>query len=76
MAKTLTAVFTERLGLKHSAVDHSIFFRCSKEEHAIIAVATDNMAVCKPTASSFPNMYTFPPLPDALSLSSEPSPSY
>ena len=24
---------------------------------------------CKPTASSFPNMYTFPPLPDASSLS-------
>ena len=53
MAKTLTAVFTERLGLKHSAVDHSIFFRCSKEEHAIIAVATDNinMAVTSKHAS-------------------------
>ena len=51
MAKTLTAMFTERLGLKHSAVDHSIFFRCSKEEHAIIAVATDNMAVTSKHAS-------------------------
>ena len=43
--KTLTTVFTNELGFKWSAVNHSIFFRCRGKEHAIIAVAMDNMAV-------------------------------
>jgi hypothetical protein len=33
------------LGFTRSAVDHSIFFQRSDEEHTIVAVATDDMAV-------------------------------
>ena len=43
--KTLTAVMTNDLGFKRSAVDHSVYFRRSGDEHTIIAVATDDMAV-------------------------------
>ena len=43
--KTLAAVFTNKLGFKQSAINHSIFFWCRGEEHTIIAVGTDNMAV-------------------------------
>ena len=43
--KMLTAVMTNDLGFKHSVVDHSVYFRCSGDEHTIIAVATDDMVV-------------------------------
>ena len=43
--KTLTTVFTDKLGFRQSAVDHSIFFRWCGEEHTIMAVVTDNMAI-------------------------------
>ena len=33
------------LGFACSAVDHSVFFWQSSDEHTIIVVATDNMAV-------------------------------
>ena len=45
MAKTLTMVMTNDLGFKHSAVNHSVYFRCSGDEHTIIAMATDDMAI-------------------------------
>ena len=41
----LTSVFIDELGFWQSAVDHSIFYRRSKEEHTIVVVATDNMAL-------------------------------
>ena len=43
--KMLTAVMTNDLGFKHSVVDHSVYFRCSGDEHTIIVVATDDMVV-------------------------------
>ena len=33
------------LGFECSVVDHSVYFRCSEDEHMIIAVAPDDMAV-------------------------------
>ena len=33
------------LGFARSAVDHSVFFRQSSDEHIIIAVVTDDMVV-------------------------------
>jgi len=41
----LTKVFVTNLGFKRSAVDHSVFYRQSSDEHSIVAVATDDMAV-------------------------------
>ena len=41
----MTKVFVENLGFKHSAADHSVFFRREGDEHTVIAVATDDMAV-------------------------------
>ena len=41
----MSRVLIKDLGFTHSTVDHSVFFRCSSDEHMIIAVATDNMAV-------------------------------
>jgi hypothetical protein len=41
----LTSVFIDELGFRRSAVDHSIFYRRSEEEHTIVAVATDDMAL-------------------------------
>ena len=38
-------VLIKDLGFTRSAVDHSVFFRCSPNEHTIIMVATDDMAV-------------------------------
>ena len=43
--KTLTVVMTNNLGFKRSAINHSVYFRHSGDEHTIIAVATDDMAV-------------------------------
>ena len=41
----MSQVLIKDLGFTHSAVDHSVFFRRSSDEHTIIAVATDDMAV-------------------------------
>ena len=41
----MSRVLVKDLGFTHSAVDHSVFFRCSSNEHTIITVATNNMAV-------------------------------
>ena len=43
--KTLIAVMMNDLDLNHSAVNHMVYFRHSGDEHTIIVVATDNMAV-------------------------------
>src|SRR5882762_4938951 len=41
----LTKVFITDLGFKRSAVDHSVFIRQTPDEHSIVAVATDDMAI-------------------------------
>ena len=41
----MSRVLVKYLGFTRSAVDHSVFFRRSPDEHTIIAVATDDMAV-------------------------------
>jgi len=34
-----------KLGFKQSALDHSVFHRKRNEEHTIVAMATDDMAL-------------------------------
>ena len=41
----MSKVFLNNLGFKRSAIDHSVFFKRKGEEHTIVAVATDDMAV-------------------------------
>ena len=41
----MSRVLMGELGFKRSAADHLVFFHQTKDEHIIIAVATDNMAV-------------------------------
>ena len=41
----MSRVFLEEMNFKQSAIDHSIFYKRTGEEHTIIAVATDDMAV-------------------------------
>ena len=41
----MSKVFTQYLGLKRSAIDHSVFYRRMGNEHTIIAVTTDDMAI-------------------------------
>ena len=41
----MSRVLVKDLGFTRSAVDHSVFFWRSSDEHMIIAVATDDMAV-------------------------------
>jgi len=41
----MSCVFLKDLGFKRSAVDHTVFHRCTNKEHTIVAVATDNMAL-------------------------------
>ena len=41
----MSKVFVNNLGSKRSAIDHSVFFKREGEEHTIVTVATDNMAV-------------------------------
>ena len=41
----MSKVFTQYLGFKSSAIDHSVFYRWMGDEHTIIAVATNDMAV-------------------------------
>ena len=38
-------VFVEALGFKHSGADHSVFYCRNGEEHTVVTVATDDMAV-------------------------------
>ena len=37
--------FTQYPGFKRSAIDHSVFYQQMGDEHNIIAVTTDDMAV-------------------------------
>ena len=41
----MSRVFMKELGYKRSKIDHSVFYKRSGDEHTIIAVATDDMAV-------------------------------
>ena len=41
----MTRVFIKELGFKQSAIDHLVYYHCKGEEHTIIAVATDDMAL-------------------------------
>ena len=41
----MSRVFMKDLSFNRSAVDHSVFYRHTANEHTIIAVATDDMAV-------------------------------
>ena len=41
----LTKVMVGELGFKRSALDHSVFYRRRDEEHTVVAVATDDMAL-------------------------------
>ena len=41
----MSSVFMNKLGFKKSAVDHSVFYRRTKDEHTIVVVATDDMAI-------------------------------
>jgi hypothetical protein len=43
--REMSKVFLKELGFKRSQVNHSVFFRRSSDEHTIVAVATDDMAV-------------------------------
>jgi hypothetical protein len=40
-----TKVMVNKLGFKRSALDHSVFCRKHNEEHTVVAVATDDMAL-------------------------------
>ena len=41
----LTKVLVGKLGFKRSALNHSVFYRCYDEEHTVVAVATNDMAL-------------------------------
>ena len=41
----MSQVLVKDLGFTRSAVDHLVFFRHSSDEHTIIVVTTDDMAV-------------------------------
>jgi len=41
----MSNVFLKEMGFKWSAVDHSVFYRRTSDEHTIVAVATDDMAL-------------------------------
>ena len=41
----MTRVFLKELDFKRSAINHSVYFRRKGEEHMIVAVATDDMAL-------------------------------
>ena len=43
--KEMAGVFVNKLGFKKSAVDHSVFYQRMKDEHTIVVVATDDMAI-------------------------------
>jgi hypothetical protein len=41
----MSKVFRKEMGYKRSKMDHSVFYKKNEEEHTIVAVATDDMAV-------------------------------
>ena len=41
----MSRVFMKELGFKRSGIDHSVFYKRKGEEHTIVAIATDDMAV-------------------------------
>ena len=41
----IAGVLMNKLGFKRSAIDHSVFYWRTGEEHIIVAAATDDMAV-------------------------------
>ena len=41
----MTRVFIKELGFERSAIDHLVYYRHKGEEHMIVAVATDDMAL-------------------------------
>ena len=41
----LTKVLVGKLGFKRSALDHLVFYRCCDEEHTVVSVATNDMAL-------------------------------
>ena len=41
----MSRVFLKEMNFSRSAVDHSVFYRRTSEEHTIVAVATDDMAL-------------------------------
>ena len=41
----MSKVFINELGFKWSVIDHLVFYWCQGEEHTIITVATDDMAL-------------------------------
>jgi len=41
----LTKVMVGELGFKWSELDHSVFYRKCEEEHTVVVVATDDMAL-------------------------------
>ena len=41
----MSSVFMNKLGFKKSAVDHSVFYHRTKDEHTIVVVAMDDMAI-------------------------------
>ena len=43
--KEMAGVFVSKLGFKKSAVDHSVFYQRTKDEHTVIRVATNDMAI-------------------------------
>ena len=43
--KEMASVFMNKLGFKRSTIDHLVFYQRNGEEHTIVAVVTNNMAV-------------------------------
>jgi len=41
----MSRVFLKELGFMQSAIDHSVFYRQKGDEHTIVAVVTDDMAL-------------------------------
>ena len=41
----MSKILIREMGFKHSAIDHSVFYWQVGEEHTIVTIATDNMAV-------------------------------
>lgn len=47
----MSRVFLKELGFKRSGIDHSVFYWRSGDEHTIVAIATDDMAVTSKQAA-------------------------
>ena len=46
----MTRVFLKELNFERSAIDHSVYYRRAGDEHTIVAVATDDMALASKRA--------------------------